>query len=175
MSNQLKSDSNPNLYPGNDLWSSNRRARFSAQKDGNVVIYAVLSSGEEKAIWSTDTQGHIYDRVSMNSNGELCLFANDHNGDTTWKSGSGDWNTGIQGPYTLVMQDDGHLCVYGSESRFVWGSRTHVSQPIRFSQVSFVNGSNGADAYPMIKDGRGEEVLWNPREENTYWLLNEGD
>ncbi|KAL1656463.1 hypothetical protein SLS61_000926 [Didymella pomorum] len=174
MSDQLHSDSNSSLYPGNDLWSSNRRARLAAQNDGNVVIYAVLSSGEERAIWSTDTQGRSWDRLCMNGNGELCLFVNSQGGDTAWKSGKGDWNTGIDEPFLLSMQNDGNLCVYGSGDRYVWGTQTHISQPIRFSQVTFVNASNGADIYPMIKNARGDKVLWNPREENTYWLLNQG-
>ncbi|KAF7193041.1 Lectin [Pseudocercospora fuligena] len=174
MPSSLNSNDSPNLWPGQSLVSDNGRAIFKAQTDGNLVVYAHLSNDAdgEHPLWESGSSGRSYNRVTMNGNGELCAFTYENNGaDTTWKNGS--WNSGRPGPYTLRMQDDGNLVIYAADGAAIWASGTHVSpEPIPFSQVTFVNGSNGALCAPLVKNYNGSKMLWNG--DNTYWDLVQG-
>ncbi|KXT09666.1 hypothetical protein AC579_3019 [Pseudocercospora musae] len=58
------------------------------------------------------------------------------------------------------MQDDGNLVVYVADGASIWASETRVSpEPIPFSQVTFVNGSNAALCAPLVKKYNGSKIL----------------
>jgi hypothetical protein len=173
MPDRIRSDQNPNLYPGQELASANGRAVLKVHDNGDVVVWAHLSGNpepnwERMPIWSTHTDNQPGTHFCMNNNGEVCVFKNGSD-QTTWKSGS--WNSGRPGPYTLVMQNDGNLVAYASDGSAIWDSGSRVSpEPVEFSHVTFNNEAHGVICWPQIRNWNGSQILFGGGK-STFWVL----
>ncbi|TNV79218.1 hypothetical protein FGO68_gene17317 [Halteria grandinella] len=114
--NTLKSGNCMNPYE--QLMSTNECFKFIYQSDGNIVIYAYPFSGN--AIWSL--QKNWYDSMTR----RLCMQSDGNF--VSYESTSVLWNSGTAGkgnqPYTIVMQDDGNLCIYDSIQKLIWQSNS---------------------------------------------------
>lgn len=133
----MQSDGNLVLYGnGRALWSTrtagNPGSRFTAQSDGNAVIY----SASGKALWNTRTNGEgTAPKFEVLSTGELDLVSTVG---TTWQAiqpgastlsagsdlAAGQFLHDATGRMTFIMQTDGNLVAYHG-GKPAWSSKTN--------------------------------------------------
>ncbi|KZX20757.1 hypothetical protein [Rathayibacter tanaceti] len=106
------------LLAGQQLTSSNGRARAAMQGDGNFVVYI-----DGSARWSSVTSGGG-NRLEMQPDGNAVVYA--PGGGSRWASNT-QGNPGAR----MVMQDDGNLVVYASSGRPLWSSSTSIAPVVR--------------------------------------------
>lgn len=95
------------LVRGKAMLSNDRRYKLILQFDGNLVAYDAGNT----AIWHASTMGSGADRLVMQSDGNLVLYA----GMTPV------WYTSTSFPGSrLVVQDHGNLVVYSPNNGPVW-------------------------------------------------------
>ena len=100
-------------------------------KNGRYLLYMhgssirIFDNKQEKIIWEPYKNSSENDNIIKSSScyldrdGNLILINN--NGQRIWTSNSS--NKGV-GPYSLVIQNDGNLCIFGSKPGTVWSSAT---------------------------------------------------
>ncbi len=99
------------LYPGQAVWSLDRRFALTYQTDGNLVLY-----GPAGARWSTQvfsSPGY----AEMQVDGNFVVYAS--NGTAVWASGT----SGARGA-TLVVHNDGQVDIRTPPGLVVWQSGT---------------------------------------------------
>jgi outer membrane protein assembly factor BamB len=92
--------------------SPGERFRLDLQEDGKLVV---LRTDEGKTVWQTDTAGTGANRLVMQHDGNLVLYARD--GTPLWTT-----ETDGQGGTRLVIQGDGNLVLRTDEGRAIWAS-----------------------------------------------------
>jgi hypothetical protein len=130
------------LNPGQSIRSNSGKFTFILQTDGNLVLYKNLSTGGQKALWASNTNGKPTQVCIMQGDGNLVLY--DVDGNALWSS-----NTFHDAGARLVMQDDGNAVIYRTNNSAAWATNTwmqtvnlHVkvlTNPSRFSLAQMVN------------------------------------
>jgi hypothetical protein len=121
---------NEALGEGQALTSPNGKYTLAMQGDGNLVLYADLSSGSPSVKWATYTQkGQSTDTTRFVLQSDLNLVVYLGAGTPLWSAASSLLNGKIAGPPTLVLQDDGNLVLYGAESTVIWSIATGLFCP----------------------------------------------
>lgn len=100
------------MYKGGELWSLDRRFRFTYQTDGNLVVYS-----PDGVLWASHTGGRASNALIMQNDGNLVLY---DNSTPVWWSGTPG---GVVSAH-LVMQNDGNLVLYRSNGT-TWATNTH--------------------------------------------------
>lgn len=102
------------IYPDQQLETPDRRYRFILQKDGNAVLY----NAQNRAVWSTGTDGRGVAYMTLQPNGNLVM--RDDRGAAVWHADIPD-----RGGYRFAIRDDGNLMVHNiNYDRVIWQSRT---------------------------------------------------
>ena len=111
---------NQQLNVGNQLVSSNARARLVMQSDGNLVLYRTDTGA---AMWSTGTVGKPVAHALMQTDGNFVLYNADN---SVWY-----WNAGTFGNpgASLQLQDDGNLVIRAQTGIVLWQTNTAQSWP----------------------------------------------
>lgn len=130
------------LNPGQSIRSNSGKFTFIMQTDGNLVLYKNLSTGGQKALWASNTNGKPIQVCIMQADGNLVLY--DVDGNAPWSS-----NTFHDAGARLVMQDDGNAVIYRTNNSAAWSTNTwmqtvnlHVkilTNPSRFTITQMVN------------------------------------
>jgi hypothetical protein len=130
------------LNPGQSIRSNSGKFTFILQTDGNLVLYKNLSTGGQKSLWASNTNGKPTQVCIMQGDGNLVLY--DVDGKALWSS-----NTFHDAGARLVMQDDGNAVIYRVNNSAAWATNTwmqtvnlHVkvlTNPSRFSLAQMVN------------------------------------
>jgi hypothetical protein len=130
------------LNPGQSIRSNSGKFTFILQADGNLVLYKNLSTGGQKALWASNTNGKPTQVCIMQSDGNLVLY--DVDGNALWSS-----NTFHDAGARLVMQDDGNAVIYRTNNSAAWSTNTwmqtvnlHIkilTSPSRFTITQMVN------------------------------------
>jgi len=130
------------LNPGQSIRSNSGKFTFIMQTDGNLVLYKNLSTGGQKALWASNTNGKPTQVCIMQGDGNLVLY--DVDGKALWSS-----NTFHDAGARLVMQDDGNAVIYRTNNSAAWATNTwmqtvnlHVkvlANPTRFTIAQMVN------------------------------------
>jgi hypothetical protein len=117
----------PSLLPGHKIYTdanaelqSHGISGFFAmmQEDGNFVLYKQYADGRTESLWASDTVGH---GDYMDFNGDWGILAvHDGNNGMSYQSNN---KAGSDGPYSLVVQGDGNMVIYG-HSGVRWSSDT---------------------------------------------------
>jgi hypothetical protein len=113
------------VAPSNDamVQSSSGDFRAKCQTDGNFCIYLVTASGEEKVQFCSNTVFDISSCV-FEDDGNFVLF--DTAGDPYWSTKDNQVQacslppTDYYSPHTLIMQNDGNLCIYNNKYGTDW-------------------------------------------------------
>jgi hypothetical protein len=130
------------LNPGQSIRSNSGKFTFIMQTDGNLVLYKNLSTGGQKALWASNTNGKPTQVCIMQLDGNLVLY--DVDGNALWSS-----NTFHDAGARLVMQDDGNAVIYRTNNSAAWSTNTwmqtvnlHIkilTNPSRFTITQMVN------------------------------------
>jgi hypothetical protein len=130
------------LNPGQSIRSGSGKFTFILQTDGNLVLYKNLSTGGQKALWASNTNGKLTQVAIMQPDGNLVLY--DVDGKALWAS-----NTSHDPGARFVLQDDGNGVVYRPNNSAAWSTNTfmqtvnlHVkvlTNPSRFTIAQMVN------------------------------------
>ena len=130
------------LNPGQSIRSGSGKFTFVLQTDGNLVLYKNLSTGGQKALWASNTDGKPTQVGIMQADGNLVLY--DVDGKALWAS-----NTAHDAGSRFVLQDDGNGVVYRPNNSAAWSTHTfmqtvnlHVkvlTTPSRFTITQMVN------------------------------------
>jgi hypothetical protein len=102
------------LRRGDKLVSLNGNTTLALRDDGDLVL-SLTSTGER--LWNAGTGGRGGNRLLMQGDGNLVLYADDRT----------VWNTGTPGHSgaSLAMQDDSNLVLYGSDKvEVLWATNT---------------------------------------------------
>ena len=206
----LQGDGNLVLYgPVNQpLWASNTAGHEDVwslvmQDDGNLVIY----DGNNKPFWASNTNGHPGATLTVQDDGNTVIY----DGTTAiWSTqtvvpteatepdpGSDTLVTGqgfipgqsiksSDGRFTLILQGDGNLVLYGPQNQPLWASNTaghtDVWDVIMQGDGNFVvydshkvalwaSGTAGhASAYLVVQDD-GNVVIYNVND-TSIWATN---
>lgn len=149
------------LTPGQQLTSTNGKARLVLQGDGNVVVYAEGHG----AVWASHTNGKDATRLIMQADGNLVLYSR---GKPLWSTGTAG-NSGAR----ITMQTDGNLVIY-SDGKPVWASHTVVdfSPPPKdeSSKPSSESSSDQLSSGQQLKAGEGLRS-----QNGRYRLVMQGD
>src|SRR3712207_1594853 len=97
---------------GGSLWSSNGKARFIMQNDGNLVLYH-----PHGAKWASNTGGRPVTKCILQTDSNLVLYTNSG---PVWASG-----TCCQPGGELILQNDGNVVIYRGGSA-IWHTNTWV-------------------------------------------------
>jgi surface antigen len=193
----MQRDGNLVLYghgqdgPGRALWNSgtagHNGANLVVQGDGNIVIYH-----DGKALWSTKTYGTSVNRLVVQGDGNLVAY--NGSSEAKWASdtvvgrnltdkGSDKLVTGqkllageyIQSEdkrYTLLVQKDGNLVLYGPGYHVLWSSRTGG----RGSSESYL-GVQGDGNVVLYGGCGGCGALWatGPKSIAVFRVQNDGN
>lgn len=153
---------NESLGRGDTLVSPDGRKKLIFQDDGHICLYL-----SELFVWGTGTNGTSAQRMTMQADGNLCVYDNQNH--CIWESRT---NHHDGENLRLQLQDDGNLCIYGNV--FLWGTMTHDMR--RFRKIRFLNsGRTSFDSYPLVKDARTGETVWNGRDNSgPYWCIRNG-
>lgn len=115
------------LQPGERLQSPNGRYRLELQAhDGNLVLYQQLAYGQDRAVWSTqtnlpDTDANFVRQAVMQEDGNLVLYPSPHaRTNPRWASHT-DSNA-VKGA-ELRLQNDGNLVMY-RDGTARWSTKT---------------------------------------------------
>ncbi|CAM6108195.1 unnamed protein product [Calypogeia fissa] len=143
------------------LISRNGKYTFVNQGDGNLVIY----NNDGLATWASMTRSKGAGNLYMQTNGDLVLYNTDGDVETPgapiWSSGTA--NRG-NGPFKLVLHDDGKLVIYDSNSKRTWAS--HEGAVWRNFTKSELHGGN------TLRSG---ESLVSASEEHTFINQDDGN
>jgi hypothetical protein len=157
------------------IWSSNTSGRSVAYatlqaSDGNFVLYSPSGS----SVWSTGTAGQGATKAVIQSDGAFALV--NSSGTQVWSNGHGGQSSGLTavgsnqlaaggnlypGQYlqssdkrfSLVMQSDGNLVLYGPAFQYLWASSTN-GQPVAYATLQQSDGNF------VLYDSNGT-ALWN--------------
>lgn len=112
------------ILSGHALTSPNKMFRAVMQEDGNFVVYE-----KSKPVWASHfSQSATNSTIPISSANKPYMLCVDNAGNITvtdkkkvivWSSDTGGKDTG---PFTLMMQNDGHLVLRGQHV-IVWGSK----------------------------------------------------
>lgn len=103
------------LSAGESLVSSSGEYFFTNQKDGNLSVYN--AAGVKQSLWETRWGGR--GDVMLLKDGNLVLLDTEGTVKPVWASMK---QTTAPGPYSLVMQDNGNLVIYGADHKPKWSS-----------------------------------------------------
>ncbi|MBO0885088.1 MAG: hypothetical protein J2P17_33100 [Mycobacterium sp.] len=112
---------NQQLNIGDQLLSSNGKARLVMQSDGDLVLYRTDTGA---ALWSTGTNGKPVAHALMQSDGNLVLYNTDN---SVWY-----WNAGTYGNpgASLQLQDNANLVIRAQNGTVIWQTNTVQTWPI---------------------------------------------
>lgn len=105
------------LRAGQSIKSSNGNYMLIYQTDGNVCIYNTSGGAP---IWSSSTP-HTPGRLKLQPNG--VLVATDSGNVPRWSTGNG----GSNGPYSLMVKNDGNVVLVDLNKNTVWSTNTSTS------------------------------------------------
>jgi len=115
--------------------------RLALQTDGNLVLY----DANNYPLWYTDTRGSGADHLDVQSDGNLVLYT--ASSGVVWQTNTryqpaslsapadlraGEVLVSPSGQYTLAMQTDGNLVLYGP-SGWTWQTNTRGSGAVRLA------------------------------------------
>lgn len=105
------------LKKGQYIASSNGVMKLIMQKDGNLVIYCRL-----KPIWSTKTNGALYDHMAFLADGNMVLVRADkvYAFSSSITPGKGR---------KLHIQKDGNLVIKDGNGNALWDTKTYGKCP----------------------------------------------
>ncbi|OVE78955.1 hypothetical protein BVY00_01485 [bacterium G20] len=103
------------MYPGQSIYTPDRRFRLILQSDGNLVLYSPT-----QALWSTATDGQQVAFLALQPDGNLVLY--DRSARPLWAS-----STDGSGLTRLIVQPDGNLVLYDQSNIPRWNSGTGAS------------------------------------------------
>ena len=98
------------LAQGQGIYSPDGRYYFTLQSDGNLVVYD--RHDNMQALWNSQTAGSGANRLVLETDGNLVLYAGTQVVWTINKAG--------QGGTRVVMQGDGNLVLYSAGNAPVW-------------------------------------------------------
>lgn len=103
---------NGQLTAGQHMVSADRRFALVMQADGNAVVYQRhADTGElREARWSTGTAGSGADRIVLQGDGNLVVYA----------GANAVWNSKTRDGAALRLQDDGNLVLSRSDGGVAW-------------------------------------------------------
>ncbi len=104
------------LNTGSCLLAVNTLFEVAMQANGQLVLYDLVNN---RALWSTPTEGLNVSYAMVESDGELALFDANHN--VLWTDGA----VGSQGTYTLNLLNNGDAGTYSA----VWTTNTGTTTP----------------------------------------------
>jgi hypothetical protein len=100
------------MYPGQSIYTPDRRFRLILQTDGNLVLYSPT-----KALWASGTDGQPTAFLTLQSDGNLVLY--DRSVHPLWAS-----YTVRFGLTRLIVQGDGNLVLYDQFNVARWNTET---------------------------------------------------
>ena len=103
------------MYPGQSIYTADRRFRLILQSDGNLVLYSPT-----QALWSSGTDGRQTAFLALQSDGNLVLY--DRSARALWHS-----HTDGFGLMRLIIQSDGNLVLYDQSNVPRWNTETGAS------------------------------------------------
>lgn len=103
---------NEYLARGKSIHSNDKRYNFIMQNDGNLVLYK-----NNKAIWSSKTNGLAVEKCIMQKDGNLVLYT--YSGKAVWSSKTYG-NPGA----VLKVQNDGNVVIYIGK-KAIWSTGTY--------------------------------------------------
>jgi hypothetical protein len=106
-----------NLTTGQELVSSNGKARLVLQSDGNLVLRRVDTGA---ALWASNTVGKPMALVRMQADGNVAGYSTD--GSVFYWDTKTAYNPGA----SLVLRDDGNLVVVAANGAQLWATNTRV-------------------------------------------------
>lgn len=109
----IASDSNRDVFFQSQVMTSPNGKHTLKLIDGNLILYS-----NEKAVWSTNTQGSKADHLVMQNDGNLVLL---YAQTPIWSSQT--QSAAPASGYSFTIQDDGNLVIYSSESKVVWSMK----------------------------------------------------
>jgi hypothetical protein len=106
------------LKPGWSRYSARDNVELIMQTDGNLVLY-----GAGGARWNTKTAGHPGAYATLQSDGNLVVYA---------PSGSALWNSVTEGHRgdSAIVQEDGNFVVYSPSQQPLWNAGTSAGQTL---------------------------------------------
>lgn len=193
----FQNDGNLVLYHGRSfIWNSSTggrgATRASMQADGNLVLYR----SDNTWVWQSSTGGTASPTTVLQDDGNIVIYSS--NTSAVWQSGtSGNGAISPLGApqlsageqlrlnqyaqsddhrYTLLLQADGNLVIYGPGYHVLWSSGTSGSQATRLSMQTDGNavlyrdnnswvwqtGTGGTSANRLVVQSDGNVVLYRP-------------
>ena len=134
------------LWPGQELVSTNGAYRGVLQGDGNFGIY-----GPSGVVWASMTSGSRA-RVSVQSDGNVGFFSSSR----VLATGTGGTGPGNH----LVMQGDGNLGLWSSAGNALWSSR--YGRTPTTPQVVTTNGFTWVDGTLIVNKSYSLPSWYNP-------------
>ncbi len=200
----FQADRNLVLYGRSALWwtgtGGSNATRLAMQTDGNLVLYNGATP-----IWQSGTLNSGASRLEVQSDGNLVLYTTANV--PVWWTGAGGYDVTVprggyllggnqqldlgqylQSPdkrYTLLLQSDGNLVLYGPGYHVLWQSGTSgqsVSRALMQTDGNFVlyranntsvwqTGTSNSSANRIVVQNDGNLVVYRP---NDTWVWQSG-
>lgn len=126
------------LTPGQALVSPNGRTKLRFGYDGDLILYQ-----DGAATWSSGTSRTGADRVIMQADGELAIYAPPAYGpQPVWRSNSGGFPGAV-----LSVRDDGGVVVRREDTPILWSAAVPAPDV-------------GLPGVRHIVYGRGDQMVW---------------
>jgi hypothetical protein len=140
------------LAVGASLTSENGRYRMQLLSDGKLTVYRMEGAAPVTAVWESPNAGGLAGTGSLellpDHNLVICATAPDGKRDWLWESGSSRRGSG---PATLVLEDDGNLCLRCA-GETIWQTR---ATPVPAEE----NKAEAAPAPPSVSVGGGRSKV----------------
>jgi len=160
----------------NSLTSQNGRYTFKQNPDGLVVI--TDRNKHNKIIWDSASYGNIR-RCTTNCtytlkfqpDGNLVTYSDNNNIDgnkVIWAvshTNKFDYNVRREGPYTLIMRDDGNLVIYNKFYDILWNVR--YDEIIVYNEDIVVKELTSQNGRYTVKQNYDELVVITDRENDN--------
>lgn len=104
------------LKPDQSIFSKDGRYKLWMQKDGNLVLYKIVS-GRRTPLWSSNTSGRAVERCVFQRDGNLVVYG--FSNKVVWAAASDR-----KGGSYMLLQNDGNLVIYNRQDRPIWASNT---------------------------------------------------
>ncbi|KAI9361678.1 hypothetical protein DFJ73DRAFT_956964 [Zopfochytrium polystomum] len=160
------------LRRGESIVSPSGRYRFVFEANSELVLYddKTADGGSPKCVWSAKTSGRFGERLTMQEDGNLCMYTNFD--ECRWSSYT--WGHGAGPDYRLELEDTGRVALYKNNTTVIWQADSDPVLPVgvKFHRGETLPSPSGRFQLFFQKDG--DLVLWDRDIGARTWTSNTG-